>query len=208
MYTVRTRDEHLLSDGVPNPSSLWRRGLEDGHAGHFSANRDNSARAHGPAESFRLEPLFRFDPALYRIDYRRGAGARRTVRDHKNISTWSKGFQKAGFVRVRRAFYDKPDSSKSLKSIRRRNTMGRASGDGLLIVTKRLDSGSTLPISNNPRENTLVFVRMPTSSPIPPIRSAGSAGTTAAPRYFAPKGRDHRGKPGEKGLRAILSTAA
>ena len=101
-------------------------------------------------------------------------------------SVFRRSFFRRGYLRAR---YGAGQLRKLLKEVFQNNTMGSHSlQTGLLVVAKRLDTGSTWPMSNNPRNR--FFTAGPNDSFLSnedyPLRSVVRA-STAAPRFFAPE---------------------
>jgi patatin-like phospholipase len=209
-YKVLTRDEHFLSDGAPKRIlALDGGGLRGIVTLSFLREIETILRKrHGGVESFRLSHYFDLIAGTSTGSIIAAALARSmTVSEitQKYLDLGQRVFQKSwfrqGFVR---AFYDDAGLIKELKDVfGAETTMGDVSlQTGLVIVTKRLDSGSVWPISNNPRGK--YFGVRPESSVIAnsayPLWQVVRA-STAAPRYFDPEPIEiSRGKPGEKSI--------
>lgn len=209
-YKVRTRDEHFLSDGGPKRIlALDGGGLRGIVTLSFLGEIETILRErHGAAESFRLSHYFDLiagtsTGSIIAAALARGMTVAEITKKYLDLGqrVFQKSWFRQGFVR---AFYDEAGLIEELKQVYgAETTMGDASVQtGLLIVTKRLDSGSTWPISNNPRGK--YFGIRPDANVIAnsayPLWQVVRA-STAAPRYFDPERIEiSRGKPGEKGI--------
>ena len=209
-YKVRNRDEHFLSDGGPKRIlALDGGGLRGIVTLSFLGEIETILRKrHGGAESFRLSHYFDLiagtsTGSIIAAALARGMTVAEITKKYLDLGqrVFQKSWFRQGFVR---AFYDEAGLIEELKQVYgAETTMGDASVQtGLLIVTKRLDSGSTWPISNNPRGK--YFGIRPDANVIAnsayPLWQVVRA-STAAPRYFDPERIEiSRGKPGEKGI--------
>jgi len=209
-YKVRTRDEHFLRDGAPKRIlALDGGGLRGIVTLSFLGEIETILRErHGGAESFRLSHYFDLiagtsTGSIIAAALARGMTVAEITKKYLDLGqrVFQKSWFRQGFVR---AFYDEAGLIEELKQVYgAETTMGDASlQTGLLIVTKRLDSGSTWPISNNPRGK--YFGIRPDANVIAnsayPLWQVVRA-STAAPRYFDPERIEiSRGKAGEKGI--------
>lgn len=207
-YNIRTRDEHFLNDGSPKRIlALDGGGLRGIVTLSFLAEIESILRhRHGGEENFRLSHYFDLIAGTSTGSIIAAALARgMTVAEitNKYLDLGQRVFQKSwlrqGYFR---AFYSEAGLIEELKKVYGPNTaLGDASlQTGLLIVTKRLDTGSTWPISNNPRGQ--YFPARPDSQVIAnsdyPLWQVVRA-STAAPRFFDPERIEiNRGKTGEK----------
>jgi len=207
-YKIRTRDEHFLNDGSPKRIlALDGGGLRGILTLSYLAEIESTlSERHGGAETFRLSHYFDLiagtsTGSIIAAALARGMSVREIAKKYLDLGqrVFQKSWLRQGFVR---AFYDEAGLIEELKQVYGAQTM---LGDpslqtGLLIVTKRLDTESVWPISNNPRGK--YYGPRPDSHVI-----ANSAyplwqvvrSSTAAPRFFDPEKIEiSRGKPGEK----------
>lgn len=210
-YKVRTRDEHFLSDGsAKRILALDGGGLRGIVTLSFLGEIETILRErHGGTESFRLSDYFDLiagtsTGSIIAAALARGMTVAEITKKYLDLGqrVFQKSWFRQGFVR---AFYDDAGLVTELKEVYgAETTMGDASlQTGLLIVTKRLDSGSTWPISNNPCGK--YFGVRPDDGVIAnsayPLWQVVRA-STAAPRYFDPERIEiSRGKPGEKSIK-------
>ncbi len=206
-YKIRTRDEHFLDDGSPKRVlALDGGGLRGIVTLSFLAEIESMLRdRHGGAESFRLSHYFDLIAGTSTGSIIAAALARgMTIAEitQKYLDLGQRVFQKSwlrqGYFR---AFYNEAGLIEELKQVYGPNTaIGDASlQTGLLIVAKRLDTGSAWPISNNPRGK--YYAARPDSKVIAnsdyPLWQVVRA-STAAPRFFDPEKIEiNRGKAGE-----------
>jgi hypothetical protein len=207
-YKVRTRDEHFFSDGGPKRIlALDGGGLRGIVTLSYLAEIESLLGArHGASESFRLSHYFDLiagtsTGSIIAAALARGMTVAEITRKYLQLgqTVFQKSWLRQGFVR---ALYDEAQLISELKQVYGEETaMGDASlQTGLLIVTKRLDSGSVWPVSNNPRGK--YFGVRPDGKVIAnsayPLWQVVRA-STAAPRYFDPERIEiGRGKAGEK----------
>ena len=209
-YKVRTRDEHFVSDGSPKRIlALDGGGLRGIVTLSYLAEVESLLRSrHGDPDSFRLSHYFDLiagtsTGSIIAAALARGMTVAEITQKYLQLgqTVFQKSWLRQGFVR---ALYDEAGLISELKQVYgAETTMGDASlQTGLLIVTKRLDSGSVWPVSNNPRGK--YFGVRPDADVIPnsayPLWQVVRA-STAAPRYFDPERIEiSRGKPGEKSI--------
>jgi predicted acylesterase/phospholipase RssA len=206
-YKIRTRDEHFLNDGRPKRIlALDGGGLRGILTLSYLAEIESIlSDRHGGGENFRLSHYFDLiagtsTGAIIAAALARGMSVSEIAKKYLDLGqrVFQKSWLRQGFVR---AFYDEAGLIEELKQVYgAQTTLGDPSlQTGLLIVTKRLDSGSTWPISNNPRGK--YYDPRPNSNVI-----ANSAyplwqivrSSTAAPRFFDPEKIEiSRGKAGE-----------
>ncbi len=206
-YKIRTRDQHFLNDGSPKRIlALDGGGLRGIVTLSFLAEIEAILRErYGSADNFRLSHYFDLiagtsTGSIIAAALARGMTVTEITKKYLDLGqrVFQKSWLRQGFVR---AFYDEAGLIDELKRVYGPNTsMGDPSlQTGLLIVTKRLDSGSTWPVSNNPRgkyygprPNNAVIVN--SAYPLWQVVRA----STAAPRYFDPEKIEiSRGKAGE-----------
>jgi uncharacterized protein len=206
-YKIRTRDEHFLNDGSPKRIlALDGGGLRGILTLSYLAEIESIlSERHGGEKKFRLSHYFDLiagtsTGAIIAAALARGMSVSDIAKKYLDLGqrVFQKSWLRQGFVR---AFYDEAGLIEELKQVYgAQTTLGDPSlQTGLLIVTKRLDSGSTWPISNNPRGK--YYDPRPNSNVI-----ANSAyplwqvvrSSTAAPRFFDPEKIEiSRGKAGE-----------
>jgi predicted acylesterase/phospholipase RssA len=206
-YKIRTRDEHFLNDGSPKRIlALDGGGLRGILTLSYLAEIESIlSDRHGGEKNFRLSHYFDLiagtsTGAIIAAALARGMSVSDIAEKYLDLGqrVFQKSWLRQGFVR---AFYDEAGLIEELKQVYgAQTTLGDPSlQTGLLIVTKRLDSGSTWPISNNPRGK--YYDPRPNSNVI-----ANSAyplwqvvrSSTAAPRFFDPEKIEiSRGKAGE-----------
>lgn len=209
-YKIRTRDEHFLSDGSPKRIlALDGGGLRGIVTLSYLAEIESLlSERHGGAGNFRLSHYFDLiagtsTGSIIAAALARGMTVAEITKKYLDLGqkVFHKSWLREGFVR---ALYDEAGLIKELKEVYGAETMmGDASlQTGLLVITKRLDSASTWPISNNPRGK--YFGVRPDGNVIAnsayPLWQIVRA-STAAPRYFDPERIEiSRGKPGEKSI--------
>ena len=149
---------------------------------------------HGGSKDFRLHHYFDLiagtsTGSIIAAALARGMAVADIIKKYNDLGqrVFQKSWLRQGYVR---AFYDETELIKELKDVYGADTtMGDPSlQTGLLVITKRLDSGSAWPISNNPRGR--YFGVRPNQSVVPnseyPLWQVVRA-STAAPRYFDPE---------------------
>lgn len=206
-YKIRTRDEHFLNDGFPKRIlSLDGGGLRGILTLSYLAEIESIlSERHGSGKDFRLSHYFDLiagtsTGAIIAAALARGMSVSEIAKKYLDLGqrVFQKSWLRQGFVR---AFYDEAGLIEELKQVYGAQT---ALGDpslqtGLLIVTKRLDSGSTWPISNNPRGKYYgprPNIDVIANSAYPLWQVVRSS--TAAPRFFDPERIEiSRGKAGE-----------
>jgi hypothetical protein len=207
VYKIRTRDEHFSNDGTPKRIlALDGGGLRGIVTLAFLAEIESMLRArHGGAESFRLSHYFDLiagtsTGSIIAAALARGMTIAEITQKYLDLGrrVFQKSWLRQGYFR---AFYNEAGLIEELKQVYGANTaLGDASlQTGVLIVTKRLDTGSAWPISNNPRGQ--YYATRPDSQVIAnsnyPLWQVVRA-STAAPRFFDPEKIEiNRGKPGE-----------
>jgi predicted acylesterase/phospholipase RssA len=210
-YKVRTREEHFLKDGNPKRIlALDGGGLRGIVTLSFLAEIESMLKErHGGTAAFRLSHYFDLiagtsTGAIIAAALARGMTVAEIT--EKYLTLGRTVFQKSFFRQgIFRALYDEAGLIAELKKVfGEHTTLGDASiTTGLLIVTKRLDTGSPWPITNNPRAK--YYQLRPGSDVIAnaeyPLWQVVRA-STAAPRYFEPEYIDiSRGVTGEKAVR-------
>jgi hypothetical protein len=207
-YHVRTRDEHFLNDGSPKHILALDGGGLRGilTLSYLAAVESLLRERHGGADTFRLSHYFDLiagtsTGAIIAAALAQGMKVGEISKKYLALgqSVFKKGLFDFGIVRAQ---YDDKKLSEELNQVYGANsTMGDSSlQTGLLVVTKRLDSASTWPISNNPRGR--YFNAGPSGDSIAnsayPLWQVVRA-STAAPSYFEPETIEiARGRSGEK----------
>jgi hypothetical protein len=206
-YKIRTRDEHFLNDGSPKRIlALDGGGLRGILTLSYLAEIESIlSDRHGGEKNFRLSHYFDLiagtsTGAIIAAALALGMSVSEIAKKYLDLGqrVFQKSWLRQGFVR---AFYDDAGLIEELKQVYGvQTTLGDSSlQTGLLIVAKRLDSGSAWPISNNPRGK--YYAPRPNSSVIPnsayPLWQVVRS-STAAPRFFDPERIEiSRGKAGE-----------
>ena len=195
-YKIRTRDEHFLNDGTPKRIlALDGGGLRGILTLSYLAEIESVLRErHGGSQDFRLHHYFDLiagtsTGSIIAAALARGMAVADIIKKYNDLGqrVFQKSWLRQGYVR---AFYDEAGLIKELKDVYGADTtMGDPSlQTGLLVITKRLDSGSAWPISNNPRGR--YFGLRPNQSVVAnsqyPLWQVVRA-STAAPRYFDPE---------------------
>ena len=195
-YKVRTRDQHFECDGRPKRIlALDGGGLRGILTLGFLAEIEALLRArHGGAETFRLCHYFDLiagtsTGAIIAAALAKGWTTKRVAEYYLTLGEeiFEKSLLRKGFFRAK---YDEGKLVKELKkTFGETTTLGdeKAMQTGLLIVTKRLDTGSPWPLGNNPRGR---YFRPTNPETIPnadyPLWQVVRA-STAAPAYFNPE---------------------
>lgn len=207
-YRIRNRDEHLANDGAPKRILALDGGGLRGilTTGFLQRIEDLLRDRHGGDPGFRLCHYFdliagtstgAIIAAALAIGW--------TVSDirAKYMSLGKKVFEKSLLRQgLFRAKYDAGKLSEELKEVYGANTAlgGPELQTGLVVVTKRLDTGSPWPISNNPRGK--YFAARPggvIGNGDYPLWQVVRA-STAAPVYFEPERITIASAPGMKAV--------
>jgi predicted acylesterase/phospholipase RssA len=194
-YRIRNRDEHLSNDGAPKRILALDGGGLRGilTTGFLQKIEDLLRDRHGGDAGFRLCHYFDLIAGTSTGAIIAGALATGwTVSDirAKYVSLGKKVFEKSLLRQgLFRAKYDADKLSEELKAVYGAQTKlgGPELQTGLVVVTKRLDSGSPWPISNNPRGK--YFAARPggvIGNGDYPLWQVVRA-STAAPVYFEPE---------------------
>jgi uncharacterized protein len=206
-YKIRTRDEHFLNDGFPKRIlSLDGGGLRGILTLSYLTEIESIlSDRHGGGGNFRLSHYFDLmagtsTGAIIAAALALGMSVSDIAKKYLDLGqrVFQKSWLRQGFVR---AFYDDDALIEELKQVYGAQTSlsDPSLQTGLLVVTKRLDTGSLWPISNNPRGK--YYGPRPNANVI-----ANSAyplwqvvrSSTAAPRFFDPERIEiSRGKAGE-----------
>jgi predicted acylesterase/phospholipase RssA len=207
-YKIRTRDEHLINDGSPKRIlALDGGGLRGILTLSYLAEIESSlAERHHASTNFRLCHYFDLIAGTSTgaiIAAALACGMSVAEITAKYLDLGQKVFQKGPFhLGLIRALYDEKRLIEELQNVYGASTtLGDASlTTGLLVLTKRLDTGSPWPISNNPRgkyygSRPNIDVIANAAYPLWQVVRA----STAAPRYFDPEKIEiTRNKAGEK----------
>lgn len=159
-YTIKTRDQHLAADGSPKRILALDGGGLRGilTVGMLERLEALLAERHGvPLARFRLAHYFDLmagtsTGAIIAAALAKGMSAAE-VRQHY-LELGAKVFERSlfrqGFLRAK---YDAGKLSRELQRVfGAKTTLGSPElGTGLVVVTKRLDTGSPWPLMNNPR---------------------------------------------------------
>jgi predicted acylesterase/phospholipase RssA len=195
-YKIRTRDEHFLNDGSPKRIlALDGGGLRGILTLSYLAEIESVLRTrHGDSPEFRLSHYFDLiagtsTGAIIAAALAYGMTVAEITKKYLELGrkVFRKSWFRDGYVR---ALYDDAQLIKELQEVYgAHTTMGDARlQTGLLIVTKRLDTGSPWPISNNPYGR--YYKARPGSEVIAncayPLWQVVRA-STAAPSYFDPE---------------------
>ena len=194
-YRIKTRDEHWAADGTPKRILALDGGGVRGilTLGYLERIEEILRAQHGGSTNFRLSHYFDLiagtsTGAIIAACLAKGmqVGEVRNLYEDLAGSVFKRSFFRRGIFRVR---YTARRLRELLKKTFKSNTMGSLSlQTGLLVVAKRLDTGSTWPMSNNPGNR--FFTAGPNDSFFSNedylLRSVVRA-STAAPSYFAPE---------------------
>jgi len=195
-YKIRTRDEHFLSDGGPKRILALDGGGLRGilTLSYLAAIEALLRERHGGAEGFRLSHYFDLiagtsTGAIIAAALAQGMTVAEIRQKYLELGqkVFRKSWLRKGFVR---ALYDQTGLIRELKKVYgSQTTLGdEMLQTGLLIVTKRLNSGSPWPITNNPQGK--YFNPRPESNTIAnsayPLWQVVRA-STAAPGFFDPE---------------------
>jgi len=206
-YKIRTCDEHFVNDGSPKRIlALDGGGLRGILTLSYLAEIEALLRErHGGSQDFRLSHYFDLiagtsTGAIIAAALACGMSVAEITEKYLDLGqrVFKKSWLRRGYVR---ALYDEAGLIRELKKVYgAQTTIGDGSlQTGLLIVAKRLDTGSPWLISNNPRgqyygprpNNVIANSDYPLWQVV--------RASTAAPRYFEPeKISITRGKAGEK----------
>ncbi len=158
-YKIQTRDEHLANNGTPKRIlALDGGGLRGILTVAILQKVENLLRArHGNNDNFRLCHYFDLiagtsTGSIIAAALAKGWTVEQIRQKYVSLgeSVFEKSWLRQGLLRAK---YDESSLIKELKSVYGENT-SLGSPDlktGLLVVTKRLDTGSPWPVSNNPR---------------------------------------------------------
>jgi hypothetical protein len=194
-YRKRTRDEHWSADGTPKRVLALDGGGVRGilTVGYLERVEEILRGRHGGSAGFRLSHYFDLiagtsTGAIIAACLAKGMA----VSDVRDLYQKLAGsiFKRSPFRwGILRARYGANQLREYLKDVFKNNTMGsQAIETGLLVVAKRLDTGSTWPMSNNPRNRFFTARGDDTflSNEDYPVQAVVRA-STAAPSFFAPE---------------------
>jgi hypothetical protein len=194
-YRTLTRDDHLRSDGAPKRILALDGGGLRGmlSLGILQRIEATLRERHGAGADFRLSHYFDLiagtsTGAIIAAALARGMSVDEILAEYRQLGrdVFRKSLLRQGALRA------KYDEDKLIAGLQRvygaDTTLGDASlQTGLLVMTKRLDSGSPWPISNNPRGK--YFATRPSGAigngayPLWQVVRA----STAAPSFFDPE---------------------
>lgn len=194
-YRVRTRDEHWTADGTPKRIlALDGGGVRGALTLGYLERIEGVLRArHGGADDFRLSHYFDLiagtsTGAIIAACLAKGMAVRdvRELYDRLAGGVFARSWLRRGVLRAK---YSARMLKTNLQAVFRDNTLGSSAlQTGLLVVAKRLDTGSTWPMANNPGN------RFFTAAPGDPFFSNEDyllrkvvRASTAAPSYFVPE---------------------
>ncbi len=194
-YRIRTRDEHWAVDGTPKRILALDGGGVRGilTLGYLERIEQLLRARHGGAEDFRLCHYFDLiagtsTGAIIAAGLAKGMEVREVLSLYERLaaSVFRRSLFRRGLLRAR---YGAGRLKEYLQEVFQNNTMGsRSLQTGLLVVAKRLDTGSTWPMSNNP--GNPFFTAKPSDDFLSNedylIRDVVRA-STAAPSFFAPE---------------------
>jgi len=206
-YTTKTRDEHFLPDGKPKRILALDGGGLRGilTLGILAKIEALLKDRHGGGEQFRLCDYFDLiagtsTGAIIAAALALGLTIEEISKIYLNLG--ERVFKKSTFRKgVFRALYGQNTLIKELQNVYGEKTTlgGSELKTGVLIVTKRLDSGSPWPLGNNPQG--IYFGPGTDPQVIPnkdyPLWKVVRA-STAAPRYFEPETMEIIRAPGKK----------
>jgi predicted acylesterase/phospholipase RssA len=195
-YKLKNRDEHLSKDNMPKRILALDGGGLRGilSLGILQKIEDILRERHGNEDGFRLSHYFDLiagtsTGAIIAAILAMGWSIEK-IRE-KYVELGERVFEKSFFRRgLFRAKYKEKKLIKELKKVYGEDTMlgGPELQTGLLIVTKRLDTGSPWPVSNNPQGQyfeSRLEEGMIGNSKYPLWQVVRSS--TAAPAYFDPE---------------------
>ncbi|GAB3646487.1 patatin-like phospholipase family protein [Ramlibacter alkalitolerans] len=158
-YAIRTRDEHLQADGAPKRIlALDGGGLRGIVSIAFLERMESILRArHGGSPDFRLCHYFDLiagtsTGAIIAAALAKGMAVAE-IRERYNVlgrEVFERSLLRQGLFRAK---YDAQRLSVELKKVYGEHTLlgGPELQTGLMVMTKRIDTGSPWPMSNNPR---------------------------------------------------------
>ncbi len=194
-YRIRSRDEHWANDGTPKRILTLDGGGVRGilTLGFLEHIEELLRHRHGRSQDFRLSHYFDLiagtsTGSIIAACLAKGMLVKEVRELYESLtgSVFDSSFFRWGLLRAQ---YSAKRLKKHLKETFYNNTMGSlALQTGLVVVAKRLDTGSTWPMSNNPWNQ--FFTAGPGDSFFSNedylLRTVVRA-STAAPSYFAPE---------------------
>lgn len=158
-YAIKTRDQHLAADGLPKRILALDGGGLRGilTLGILERMEALLRERHGGGKDFRLAHYFDLiagtsTGAIIAAALAKGMSVAEILAEYRSLG--NKVFQKSFFRQgVLRAKYDEKALRLELQRVYGAGTTlgGPELGTGLVVVTKRLDTGSPWPLMNNPR---------------------------------------------------------
>lgn len=205
-YKVRTRDEHLANDRTPKRILALDGGGLRGilSLGVLQKLEDTLRERHGSGDDFRLSHYFDLiagtsTGAIIAATLAMGWSVAAIRRKYTSLgeTVFTRSLLRHGVLRAK---YDEESLIAELKKVYGAKTLlgGPELQTGLLVMTKRLDTGSPWPISNNPRGK--YFVARPNGvvgAQDYPLWQVVRA-STAAPAYFDAESITIARAPGSK----------
>lgn len=197
-YQIKSRDQHWEADGTPKRILALDGGGVRGilTLGYLERIEEILRKRHGGFQSFRLSHYFDLiagtsTGAIIAACLAKGMEVKeiRELYEELGRTVFKRSFLREGVLRMLRAKYSAKWLKTFLKDVFQNNTLGSLSlQTGLLIVAKRLDTGSAWPMANNPGNR--FFTAKPGddffSNEDYPLRTVVRA-STAAPSFFAPE---------------------
>lgn len=158
-YTIKTRDQHLSTDGRPKRILALDGGGLRGilTLGMLARVEELLRQRHGAGPEFRLAHYFDLiagtsTGAIIAAALAQGMSVAEVLAEYNALGTrvFEKSWLRLGVLRAK---YDEAKLSKELKRVfGEKTTLGSDKLiTGLVVVTKRLDTGSPWPLLNNPR---------------------------------------------------------
>lgn len=197
-YRIKTRDQHWDGDGTPKRILALDGGGIRGILTIRYLERIEAllGKRHGDSSDFRLSHYFDLiagtsTGAIIAACLAKGMKVSevRELYEKLGAAVFRRSILRAGPLRLLRARYSSNRLEQFLKEFFQNNSLGSLSlQTGLLVVAKRLDTGSIWPMSNNP--NNRFFTARPGdtffSNEDYSLRTVVRA-STAAPSFFAPE---------------------
>ena len=210
-YRILTRDEHFQTEGPKRILALDGGGLRGILTLGLLRQIESTLRSrHGDDPGFRLCHYFDLiagtsTGAIIAAALAMGMTVEEVIGHYQQLGrvVFAKGWFRQGIVRAR---YDEKALIAQLKEVfgKDRTLADEALKTGLLIMTKRIDTGSPWPLGNNPRGR--YFKARPTDTWISngdyPLWKVVRA-STAAPTYFEPEAITVASETGKK---AVIGT--
>jgi patatin-like phospholipase/acyl hydrolase len=194
-YRIKSRDEHWAADGTPKRILALDGGGVRGilSLGYLEHIETLLRERHGNSDEFRLSHYFDLiagtsTGAIIAAALAKGMSVAEVRALYESLagSVFKRFLLRRGLIRAK---FSAKALHSYLKQVFANNTMGSHSiQTGLLIVAKRLDTGSVWPMSNNPSNRFFTAKNKDAffSNEDYPLRTVVRA-STAAPSYFAPE---------------------